>query len=288
MRWSTTILALGLAVVAAVAVVQCHRPAAPAAALNPAMARIEATQTLRCGYVPYYPAMVKDEKTAEFKGFDVDLMQAVTQRLGVKLEWSVESSWMNVVTDLTAGKFDMLCNTYWTNPQTAQHTLYSRPIFYQPLFIAAREADTRFDNDLQRINAKDITIAVLDGDAPVEIAAETFPQAKLHALPHNVPFAQVMLEVASGKADVTIVDANNFGGFAAANPGQLKLVQVDKPVRVLPVSFVFGPHDYLLKNAVDNVLDQMILEGSAAKIVKRGATHPSALYPAIIPYVQIP
>ena len=253
------------------------------AATSSADARVVNSQTLNCGYVPYYPAMLKNEQTGVYEGYDVDVMNALAQRMGLKLNWATESSWMTVATDMENGKFDMFCNTYWTNPKTAQHVLYSRPVYYQPLFVIARADDTRFDADLGRINSPDIKVAVLDGDAPVAIVEERFPKAQLHSLSHNLPFSQVLVEVADKKADVTISDTNNLGGYLAQNPGKLKVVRVQEPVRIFPVSFLFGPDDHQLKNAVDNALHQMILEGSLDKILDKYEQNAHAVYRAQVP-----
>ncbi|MEJ0063153.1 MAG: transporter substrate-binding domain-containing protein [Alphaproteobacteria bacterium] len=122
----------------------------PPAHAETALERIRKTNTLHCGYVSYAPALIKDLKTGLWSGFDYDVVKAVSERLLLKAEYAAETGWATVPADLDARKFDMLCSTYWIHPQAAKFMLFSRPVYFQPVFVVARADDPRFDGGAGR------------------------------------------------------------------------------------------------------------------------------------------
>jgi ABC-type amino acid transport substrate-binding protein len=241
------------------------------------------TNTINCGYVPYAPAMMKNLKTNQWEGFDYEVMQAVVGRLLLKTNYSTTTGWSTIPTDLNMGKFDMLCSGYWVNPKTAKFVLFSRPFYFQPVYLVARANDTRFVSK-EIINNKHIKIAVIESDNPVFIANTDFPQAKLFELPNMTDFSQVLESVATKKADITIVDANTFGLYNKTNPNKLKMLFTNAPVRIYPTAFAFAQNNHGLREAVNAALDELILDGTIDKIFDKYEQFPHSVYRARLNY----
>ena len=250
---------------------------------NSTIKKVNETNTIRCGYVEYLPALTKDFKTGQWNGFDYEVMHAIGDRLELKVEHTSPTGWATVVADIKAKKFDMLCSGFWVHPNVGKFALFSRPIFYQPVFVVARHSDGRFTQNSDA-NHSDLKMVALDGDNPVHIAKAEFPKAEILTLPNMTDFAQVLVNVATGKADFTIVDAYTFGAYNKNNPGKLKIVNSDNPIRIYPVSFVFSPDDIVLRGAVNAALNELILDGTIDKIFDKYDTYPNAYYRAEIPY----
>jgi len=250
---------------------------------EPNLTRVNKTNTLRCGYVPYPPSLIKDIKTNAWSGFDYDIVKVIADRLQLNVEYAVETGWATVVPDLNAKKFDMLCSGYWVHPNVGKYALFSRPAFFQPVFVVARTNDTRFEGN-KNLNDAKLTMVALDGDNPVNIAKADFPLTKVSTLPNMTDFSQVLVDVANSKADFTIVDAVTFGRYNKNNPNKLKIVSVDKPVRTYPVSYVFSAEDVVLRDAVNAALDEMILDGTVDRIFDKYDAFPNAYYRPIVSY----
>ena len=249
----------------------------------PAITRINAGKSLRCGYVEYEPALTRDLKTGAWRGFDYDIVQALADRLQIKAEFTAVSSWATLAADLNAGKFDMLCSGDWIDPSVSRFALFSRPIFFQPTFIVARTGDARF-GDAADLNDPKLKMVALDGDNPVFIARSDFPRAQVLTLPNTTDFPQVLLNVAERKADFTIVDAYTFGLYNKNNPAKLKLVRPNHPVRIYPVAYAFGPEEGQLRDAVNTALDQLILDGTIDRILDKYDVFPNTYYRAAVTY----
>lgn len=256
---------------------------AGAAHAAPAIEHVNKTNALRCGYVEYAPAITKDLKTGQWSGFDYEIVQALSDRLQLKPEFTVPTGWATVVADLDAKKFDMLCTGFWVHPNVGKFAYFSRPIFYQPILLVTRADEMRINSKADLNDAK-LKMVALDGDNPVYIAKVDFPKAQTLILPNMTDFSQVLVNVVNKKADFTFVDGYTFGTYNMNNPGKLKVVAPEDPVRIYPVSYVFGKEDSLLRDAVNAALDEMILDGTLSRIMNKFAIYPNTYYNAEITY----
>lgn len=252
---------------------------------KPLLDRVNATNSIRCGYLEYYPALTHDAASDTWKGFNADIIKAIASKLELKYEFSTATGWATVVEDLHAGKFDMLCSGFWVHPNVGKFALFSKPFMYQPVFVIARANDTRF-NEKTNLNDPALKMVALDGDNPVNIAAADFPRAQVMTLPNMTDFSQVLVNVADAKADFTIVDAYTFGAYNKNNPGKLRIVDPKHPVRVYPVSYVFGKDDIVFRDAVNAALDELILDGSINKILDKYDDFPFSYYRPSVPFTS--
>lgn len=247
------------------------------------MDTVNESGAIRCGYVEYTPALSKNLKTGEWSGFNYDILKAVGDRLELSVDFAMPTGWATVVPDLKAKKFDMLCSGFWVHPNVGKYALFSRPVFFQPVFIVTRTEDQRFSPG-KSVNDPTLTMVALDGDNPVNIAKADFPATHILTLPNMTDFSQVLVNVADGKADFTIVDAYTFGTYNKNNPGKLKIADTNHPIRVYPVSYVFGEDDNLFRDAVNGALDELILDGTIDRILNKYDAYPNSYYRAVIPY----
>lgn len=127
-------------------------------------------------------------------------------------------------------------------------------------------------------------MVALDGDNPINIAKADFPKASILTLPLMSDWSQVLVNVDNGKADFTIADAYIFGLYSEHNPGKLRIVTPDRPIRIYPSSYVFGTSDIVLRDAFNATLDEMILDGTIDKIMDKYNQYPNAYYRATVAY----
>ena len=254
------------------------------AAKETAYERVVRTQTLRCGYIPFVPNLVKDPNTGSLSGIDYEITEALGKKLGIKIVWAEETGWATMVPGLKASKFDALCEAAWVSPAVAKEAYYARPYYYQPLLLVVRLDDHRFDASLDALNAPDISIASMDGDNQRFIAEEDFPKAKVYPLPDMAGDAMVLESVASGKADATFMDAADFGYYNEHNPNKIRQTQLANPVRIYPVGFVLPMGDDRLRGMINAAFDELIYSGQVEKILKRYEKYPNNFVPVERPH----
>jgi ABC-type amino acid transport substrate-binding protein len=146
---------------------------------------------------------------------------------------------------------------------------FSEPLFFSPTVAFARADDNRFDNNLARINQPDITVALSDDDITTEIYQTDFPQAKKWVLPQFAPVEELLLAVATQKADVTVNAPPRLHSFEKGYPGKVKIIPNAKPLRIYPDVIAVDIGDEELLHVLNTAIDQMIDAGAMDKIVAK-------------------
>jgi cyclohexadienyl dehydratase len=88
----------------------------------------------------YLPFTFLDKATSKFRGFDVDMAEALGKALGVKVEY-VQTAWPRLMQDFDADKFDIAMGGISITPDRQQHGIFSAPIMRDGKTPIARCAD---------------------------------------------------------------------------------------------------------------------------------------------------
>jgi polar amino acid transport system substrate-binding protein len=261
--------------------------AAEAPARESAYDRVMRTGTLRCGYIVIPPHVIKDPNTGAMSGVIVDMMNEAAKLLEIKVEWAEEVGWGNTVEALKGGRVDAICVNYWMNPVEGRFVGFSMPFYYSTVGAYVRADDHRFDAGLAPLNDPTMKVATVEGSISGVIARQDYPRATVSTLPNLTDTSQVLLEVSTGKADLTFAD--NFMGqqFMAANPSKLRNVTVDHPVRAFPSTIALPSGEVQLKTMIDSAFVQLLYSGFVDRTLTRYNVPASAIYRVARPY-EIP
>jgi ABC-type amino acid transport substrate-binding protein len=232
------------------------------------------TGKLRCGYFEFAPNLVKDPATGKMSGIFADLMDEIGRLQNLKIEWTEEAGMTNLLESLRDQRIDAVCCGPWPNALRAERAEFSQPVFYNALGVFARAGDTRFDNNLPALDDPSVRIAVIDGEMADQIAAVDFPRAQKVALPALSDFSQVLLTVATGKADVTIAATHEALEFEAHNPGTLREVVAKRPIRTFPNVLFFAKGEFMLASMLDAAIDEVYDNGHLDDIISKYEKYP--------------
>jgi polar amino acid transport system substrate-binding protein len=265
-------IALSMAMAAVTAVMMADRLAAPVPTSPVAASsldRILRTHEIRCGYVNYPPLLSKDPNTGDFRGIGVDIMKRVADMLHASLVWSEETSWAHYIEGLESGRFDALCTLDFFPQEYVGRVGVTRPLFYTGIGVYKRVDDVRFQPGDTNFDNPQITISALDGSISMLIKNTSYPKAKLLSMPALTDYSAILMNVATGKADVAFVERAAANEYLKHNPGKLVNLAENKPLRVYPyfVPFRFG--DVRLKEALDEAVQTLTLDGEIDGIVDR-------------------
>ncbi|MDD3182068.1 MAG: transporter substrate-binding domain-containing protein [Alphaproteobacteria bacterium] len=234
--------------------------------------RIKRTKTLRCGYVPYNPLIIKDLQTGEISGIGADIHTRIADMLGAKIEWTAEASWTNYIEDLRTGRYDMICDLDLNFPAYVGTLSTNLPVLYTiaTAWVRPEDAPRFLDKPAEVFNSPDITVSAVDGTMPLEIARHDFPQAKILGMPPLTDYMFNLINVADKKADVTFVEKVFAEQFLKANPGKLvNVTPEDKPLRVYAYSIPTLPGDTKMKDAMESAISYMVNNGEIDQIIRK-------------------
>lgn len=231
--------------------------------------RVMRTGTIRCGYILLPPEMMRDVNTNEFSGLSYDIWAEIARRLNLKIDWTEEVNFQGMTTGLENGRYDAVCFSLYRYTGQIPVADFSVPLFYSGTGIFVRSDDNRFDNDISSINDPNITISTVDGEMAQFIAAEDFPAAKTMAMPQFTDLTMMMKNVETKKADVAFVNNLVAEGYLQANPGKLKNIAADNPLRLFSHGFMFPKGEYDFVKMIDLTLSEMHDHGTIEKILDK-------------------
>ncbi len=235
--------------------------APPSFADEAVLARVIRKQAIDCGYYVSPPYFDKDPHTGKASGINYEIMEAVGHRLNLTIKWVAEIGLGDVATNLGTKKIDVMCASLWPNASRIQTMTLTTPLFHTPVHAYVRVGDRRFDGDLGKANRSDIRISAIDGDFSYALAQEMFPYATLASLPSMASVSDVMLQVATRKADLVMMDQAEANEFMAHNKGALAAITGVAPIRVYSEHLFVKREEYGLRNLLDGAIKQLIDEG---------------------------
>jgi len=239
---------------------------------------------IRCGYVIYPPGSIKDPNTGKLSGIFVESLEAAAQNLGLKIEWKEEVGWGSMIEGLETDRYDMICSPVWANTTRGKLVDFSIPLFYSGIGIYVRQDENRFTGTLKAINSEAVKIATIDGEMSDIIARSQFPKAQRVSLPQLSDVSQILLNVAQRRADVTFAEPYFGYQFLKNNPGTVKNLAIQKPVRVFGNTMMFKRGQVEFKAMLDTALQELLNSGFVDELLDKYETFPGAFYRGAYPY----
>lgn len=248
--------------------------------------RVMRTQTLRCGYVVYPPAMMKDPNTGKMSGIFYDISEKMGERLHLKIEW-IEINFPTMVEDLKMGRYDAHCVSGWGSAILAPYFSITRPLYYSVINPFVRIDDNRFDENKEAINNSSVRISTIDGTGTAVFADQSFPKAQRIAMPQDTAYSLTILNVMNKKADVVLVENSLAAEFMAKNPNAIRAVKLDKPLRTYGNGFMVGIHEQELLSMLDMTLSEMLGAGEIDDILAKYDNNDNfpVFLPVAAPYI---
>jgi ABC-type amino acid transport substrate-binding protein len=97
-------------------------------------------------------------------------------------------------------------------------------------------------------------------------------------------YTQLLLNLATGKADVALIEPIIADGFISSNSNSIENISSGKPIRIFPNCWMFNRGEYEFKAMLDTVLDEVINSGAMDKIISKYEKAPNQLYRVALPY----
>lgn len=248
--------------------------------------RVMRTGTIRCGYWNWEPVFFHDMRQGGFRGIFFDVMNELAKASDLKVEWTQEVRFADLVTDLEMEKIDAVCAGTWPSALRGKRLSFSDSVLYIPINAYVRADDRRFDRNMAAANAPAVKIAAMDGEMSSEIRNTDFPASTVVSIPQMAGSGtELLLQVETGKADMTFTDAVNGAEYMKGNPGKIRAVETDTPVRIMGNTIALKGDEVRLKLFFDTALEQLHNSGAVERILKTyDSAYPGALYRVNEPY----
>jgi L-cystine transport system substrate-binding protein len=232
-----------------------------AALLAPAQAgenldAIKSAGVLKIGTEGTYAPFTFHDPAGKLVGFDVEIGEAVAQKLGVKAEF-LEGKWDGLIAGLDANRYDVVVNQVGITDARKQKYDFSEPYIASKAVLIVKSDDDSIKGftDLKgKKSAQSLTSNF--GKLAQESGAE---------LVGTDGFDQSIQLVLTGRADATINDSLSFLDFKKHKP--------DAPVKIAAEQadadysgIIFRKGDAELKAAIDKAIVDIKADGTYQKI----------------------
>jgi cyclohexadienyl dehydratase len=218
--------------------------------------------TLRVGMTgDYLPFTFLDKETHKFRGFDVDMAEALGKALGVKVEF-VQTAWPQLMKDFEADRFDVAMGGVSITLDRQKKGSFSLPIMREGKAPIARCADKDKFTSLADIDKQGTRVIVNPGGTNERFARANVRSAEIRVYGDNVT---IFDEIAKGNADLMMTDASETRYQQKLHPGVLCAVHPDQPFDFAEKAY-WLQRDEALKAFVDQWLHISMEDGSFRKI----------------------
>jgi polar amino acid transport system substrate-binding protein len=188
--------------------------------------------TVRVGVSLFTPWTIQNE-AGELSGFEIDVTDKLAEDMGVKPEYKVYL-WENIISAVMNGEIDIIAGGMAITPERALKINFSQPYADSGISLVTNTEKTRNIKQLEGLNQKAITIAVVSETAANELAERLFRESTLKVCDTAKAAQQAVL---NGDAHAWLASMPQPEFLALEHPEKVDL-PLDKPI--LPYKAGFG------------------------------------------------
>ena len=260
-KWLKSVLLTGiLAFVLAISGCGQNADASGAEDVHDELVRILEEGVLKVGVEGTYPPVTYHDETGVLTGFDVEVAQAVGEKLGVKVEF-VEAEWDALLAAVDSGRIDTVINAVSVTDERQEKYDFTEP-YVSVYYNVIVKGDNNSIQSLEDLNGKKAGLNITSAFASriEELGAEI---VVIDSLQEAIDL------VTTGRADFTLTSDILFYPYLEANPEvDVKIAcrfGEDKDQFAIP----FKKGETRLVEAVNQALDELKEDGTLSALSEK-------------------
>ena len=189
---------------------------------EPAEDAADEVPTYKVAMEPTFPPFdTIDEETQELAGFDVDMMNAIAENQGFKLEW-VNMGFDGLIPALQAGNIDIIASGMNASEERREKVDFSTTYYDSGLVIAVKAGNTTIKSidDL----TKDMKAGGQIGTTGADLATELFETGKIGEAKIYNGLDVAIMDLQNGTIDALINDLPVTKAYMDSKPGSIEIV----------------------------------------------------------------
>lgn len=190
--------------------------------------------------VPYPPFEEFGKTKTEFKGFDIELVEAIAERIDRTVEVQ-DTSFDTIFRDLAQGKFDMVASATTITPEREKTVDFTNP-YYLPsaqAIVVTKGSDIQSEADLQGK-----TVGVQQGTTGEEYVEEEVESGELRTYPQG---PDTIPALKSGTIDAVVID----------RPVAEKAIEEDSGIEISAGIETEEEYGFVVQQGDEELLDEL-------------------------------
>jgi polar amino acid transport system substrate-binding protein len=208
-----------------------------------------------------FPPMGFRDKAGNIVGFDIDLAQAVAEKLGVELEIKA-INWDTKEMELNNGGIDVIWNGFTITSLRDQEVEFTKPYLNNEIMLAVRaDSSIMTKDDL----AGKILGYQVESSADVAVKGDSEFNDSLGDAFEYDDYQDALLDLTkSSRIDAVAVDKVLIEYVAAQEPGTIRILDEALGTEYMGIGCAKG--SIALREAIDNALDELQQDGTVEAI----------------------
>lgn len=226
------------------------------------------SKTFTVGFDAEFPPYgYKDEKSGEYKGFDLDLAAEVCKRLGWKLE-KKPIDWNSKDMELNSGTINCIWNGFTINGREKDYTWSVPYIDNKQVVIVKKDSSIKSLDDLKgktvAVQTDSSALAAFTGDDATKENKKL--AASFKDLKQIADYNTALMNLESGAVDAVGMDNGVANYNLAKSPKKYRVLEDIISKEQYGIGFKKG--NTALKDIVEKTLLEMYKDGTVEKIAK--------------------
>lgn len=230
--------------------------------------------TLTVGMNLQFPPEMYLDENDEPAGYDVDLLHALADELGVELEIQ-NLDFNGLIPGLQSKQFDLVSVGLTATDERKQVVDFSRAYVPYTSVLAVADGDDAVSS-VEDVDVSGTVITALQGSSGEQLATSTFPNATVSGFPDQ---NAALLEVATGRAQASVLEDYILAQYMKANPGQVQKADLPEPLDIGYGSWAVQKGNTALVEALDGFLCEQQTGGGLASLYEKNFEVPADEFP---------
>jgi len=263
MRHRSELLALALCLVVG-ACRSLPSESSTSAPADPRLGKILASRELRVGLSADRPPLNGRNKKGEVVGFEVDIVRALADGMGLDLRFVV-TPFAQLIPAVQRGDVDLAISGMTMTAERNARVAFAGPYFVSGMSVLARAKEITGVTDPKALDLAGRRYAAVVGSTSAKFVADLLPHAEIVEVPDYDAGVQSVID---GRADALFADHLACSAAVWRHP-KAGLSVLQNPFTIEPLGIALPPDAPLLLNLVENHLQTLDYTGLLASFKAR-------------------
>ncbi len=222
----------------------------------------EASKGLKVGLSDDYAPMEYRDENNELVGFDIDLIKALSEQMGVEIE-IISTAWDGIFVGLDKGKYDMIISTTGITKERQENFNQSIPYLASGQVVVVNK-DNESIKTVDDLAGKKIGVQI---ESTGDVAATKQSEKTAFEITRYDDIVAVFNDISVGRLDACVVDSLVAMEYVAKNKDAYVLSPVQLTNEPLAVTMKKGNDE--LKGKVDAAIEALRKNGKLKSISEK-------------------
>lgn len=219
--------------------------------------RVKDAGTITVGIDDTYPPMEFTDSANKIVGFDIDMANDISKKLGVKVKY-VPTSWDGIFLALGSKKFDVIQSSVSITDDRKKTMIFTKPYIYggNAVFVKTGNSSIKSEKDLA---GKTVGIEVGTTAQDVLNKIGTIKEVKKYNA-----MTDAFMDLKNGRIDAVVSDPQ-VGDYYIADK-KTDFTRVKTMLNEEPIGVAFRKSDVELRDAYQKAMDELKKDGTLSKL----------------------